>query len=321
MGERLSSVRCSKLSHETKASLYLGIDCGGSKSQLVVVNKDCQAVAECRGEGCNYSVLGLENTVQRIVSLLQMLITSSNFDVSDIAGAFLGIAGIRSSSADSRQLAAALQTALSIDFVVENDTHIAWYAGTAGQSGIVIISGTGSNGYAIDDLGQRHQIGGWGWRLGDEGSGYAIGLAALRHATLAYEGRAPATSLSQALCSFYSITSVDELVGRIDSYQQIAAFAKVVHQQALSHDGVAQVIIQQAAQDLFVLVRWLVEHGDFSGENIPVVGYGGCFSHMTLLRHELVGCLKRYNETLTFFLPDCSAAFAAAKLALVKFCQ
>src|SRR5690606_18783722 len=64
--------------------------------------------------------------------------------------------------------------------LVVNDALVALEAGAPGQPGIVIISGTGSICYGRNADGMAARSGGWGYVLGDEGSGYWIGRAALR---------------------------------------------------------------------------------------------------------------------------------------------
>ncbi|MFX3839205.1 BadF/BadG/BcrA/BcrD ATPase family protein, partial [Streptococcus suis] len=61
---------------------------------------------------------------------------------------------------------------------VDNDAVPALYSGTWGQPGIVLISGTGSIACALTSRGARHRVGGWGYLLGDEGSGYDLGKKA-----------------------------------------------------------------------------------------------------------------------------------------------
>ena len=64
--------------------------------------------------------------------------------------------------------------------VVVNDALVALEAAIPGGPGVVIISGTGSIAYGRNAAGEAARAGGWGYVLGDEGSGYWIGRAALR---------------------------------------------------------------------------------------------------------------------------------------------
>ena len=83
---------------------------------------------------------------------------------------------------------------LNSRIVIVNDALIALETGAPGQPGVVIISGTGSIAYGRNAAGEAARSGGWGYVLGDEGSGYWIGRAALRAVLRAADlaGRAPA---------------------------------------------------------------------------------------------------------------------------------
>ena len=63
--------------------------------------------------------------------------------------------------------------------LVVNDALVALEAGAPDQPGVVVISGTGSIAYGRNREGEAARAGGWGYVLGDEGSGYWIGRAAL----------------------------------------------------------------------------------------------------------------------------------------------
>jgi glucosamine kinase len=68
-----------------------------------------------------------------------------------------------------------------------------------GRPGAIVAAGTGSIGEALRDDGKHVSVGGWGYPVGDEGSGAWIGMRAMRQAQLATDGRVPAGSLVHAI--------------------------------------------------------------------------------------------------------------------------
>ena len=72
-----------------------------------------------------------------------------------------------------------------------NDALVALEAGAPGEPGVVVISGTGSISYGRNAQGEAARAGGWGYVLGDEGSGYWIGRAALRAVLRQADRRGP----------------------------------------------------------------------------------------------------------------------------------
>ncbi len=301
--------------------VYLGADCGGSKSKLVLLDSAGQIIAEHIGQGCNYNHLGLERTLAVIEDLSAKLLEIAQKQKAVVAAANLGIAGVMSGSLESSKIASALLGVIASKVKVENDTHIAWYASTLGEPGMVIISGTGSNAYAVDDLGHCHQVGGWGWLLGDEGSGFFIGSTGVRQAICSMEQRGAQTSLAAGLLQFFAVKDLHQLMHKIDNYLQIAEFASVVHQHALEGDRIAQEIIRLAVNHLLAHVKRLNQLAVFTippitRPIIPIIGQGSCFRHMQLLRDQFSLEIKSIDPRFEFLLPVRSAAHGAALLAL-----
>ena len=69
------------------------------------------------------------------------------------------------------------------------------------KNGIIIICGTGSNCYGINEEGMHAKTTGWDYILGDEGSGTSMGFKTLRAIMKAYDGRGPQTMLIKTVFS------------------------------------------------------------------------------------------------------------------------
>ena len=89
--------------------------------------------------------------------------------------------------------------------LVVNDALVALEAGAPGGPGVVIISGTGSIAYGRNAAHEAARAGGWGYVLGDEGSGYWIGRAALRAVLREADRRGPKTALTPLLLRHFGI--------------------------------------------------------------------------------------------------------------------
>src|SRR5436190_1059620 len=94
---------------------------------------------------------------------------------------------------DKWALRIAREDAGSVCYV--NDATIACLGAHGGYDGGVVLVGTGSVALAIVN-GREIRIGGYGFPISDEGSGAALGLAALRLALKAHDGRIPGTRLT-----------------------------------------------------------------------------------------------------------------------------
>jgi N-acetylglucosamine kinase-like BadF-type ATPase len=143
---------------------------------------------------------------------------------------------------------------------VTDDAQPILAAASERRVGVALICGTGSFAWGRDAAGRTQRCGGWGHLFGDEGSGYALGVAALRAVAQAADGRGPATSLVQAISARLDLREPSELIGcvygRPLTRDRIARLSQVVFDQA-PRDGVAQSLIEQAAASLAQLVNTL----------------------------------------------------------------
>jgi len=110
----------------------------------------------------------------------------------------MGLAGVELTPLRQRFLRCAPgYAALALD----SDAHTAVLGAHGGKPGVVVAAGTGSVGEALHSDGKRVTAGGWGFAIGDEGSGAWLGLRAMRLVHRALDGRADAGPLARALMS------------------------------------------------------------------------------------------------------------------------
>jgi N-acetylglucosamine kinase-like BadF-type ATPase len=184
-------------------------------------------------------------------------------------------------------------TAVLKDFNAEltevvGDEVIALDAAFHGGPGILQIAGTGSNTIGRAPDGSRETAGGWSSHLGDEGSGYWIGLHSVRRALKAFDREQPSQVLKR-VGEIWGTPNLDDLVNLGDSTPgpDFAALAPAIHELAEAGDPVAIEVLKQAAADLveFVLLvrAKLLRKHKIAGE-VPVAWTGGIIEKMTLVR-------------------------------------
>ena len=144
--------------------------------------------------------------------------------------------------------------------MVATDIEIALAAAFDEGPGIVVSAGTGSVAVGRDQSGKQHRIGGYGWQMGDEGSGYAIGRAALGAVSRAVDGRSPRTALSDRVLAASHSENFDALVrwAAGASPAEVAALAPHVLDVAAHGDPLAQGIADYAARELTQLAICLL---------------------------------------------------------------
>lgn len=153
--------------------------------------------------------------------------------------------------------------------------------------GVAVDAGTGSLAFGFNREGERAGAGGAGTLLGDEGSGYWIGLEAMRAALRAEDGRGPPTRLKEALCTALSLRHIRELIHLI--YQigmkrhEVAALAPVVAHVAREGDATAARILAEAGRELALDAEAVVRRLKMEDEAFAVVPFGSVFAAGPLL--------------------------------------
>jgi N-acetylglucosamine kinase len=146
---------------------------------------------------------------------------------------------------------------------------------------VMIDAGTGSTAGGGNQAGQHVTVGGWGWLLGDEGSGFWIGLRAVQAAILAEDGRGPPTVLPEAICTHLGLTSLHELIPRVYQSEvgvrQIASLGPVVSEVARRGDRQARAILTAAGHELARMVIVIIRRLQIRNEAFAVIPFGSVF--------------------------------------------
>lgn len=164
---------------------YLGIDGGGSNLRVVLVDEALNVVAETPRGTVNPNIIGFDAAT----ALIQSAIREIAPGVTEIAAVGIGIAGASLAFDWMRETVAGVLPAVPVFPAI--DVEVALVGAHGERRGALILAGTGSIAYGINDMGETAQAGGWGYALGDEGGGYWLGLQALRAVTHWSDGLAP----------------------------------------------------------------------------------------------------------------------------------
>ena len=240
-------------------SLILGVDGGGSKTVAVLAVRRPDAVprapwAAAWAGPSNPRACGLAIAQQNIADAVREAFEAAGQQPAPVAALCLAVAGAGHAAIREEMYRWCAQQALADRWRVVHDAEIILRAGVQAGPGIALISGTGSLAFGMAASGRSARAGGWGHLLGDEGSGYALGLAALRAVARATDRRGPETRLTAMLLEHLGLQDPWELIPTLHAEQharhRIAAAAPVVLQAAADGDLVAMQIRDQAAQDL-----------------------------------------------------------------------
>jgi len=266
----------------------LGIDAGGTKTVCLLADDSGRVLAESHGGGANLQASG-ELAVEKVLHQV-MDDTLSQRDVRPDA-ICLGIAGVdRPSDAQAVQ-GIMRRIGFKARVTVVNDALVALVAGAGEQAGVVIVAGTGSIAYGVDASKRACRAGGWGYLLGDEGGGFWIGRAALSAVVRAFDGRGPATRLTELVLAEMHLATPSELIHAIyDRGLQrplVAGLADVVQEAMLAGDAVASHILARAAEELVGAAASVVTRLGMRGDVFPTILAGGIFRAIPALSADV----------------------------------
>ncbi|HRP08856.1 MAG TPA: BadF/BadG/BcrA/BcrD ATPase family protein, partial [Gemmatimonadales bacterium] len=146
-----------------------------------------------------------------------------------------------------------LETALGAErlawkVLATTDAELARAAAFGGDPGVLLIAGTGSVAIAVDAQGTSSRIGGMGWRIGDQGSGYWIGARALEAIGMMHDRIGPVTHLAESVPAAVGVNGIAGLVrwSTGASVAEVARLGPVTVTTADQGDAVAGSIVSQA---------------------------------------------------------------------------
>jgi N-acetylglucosamine kinase-like BadF-type ATPase len=235
------------------------------------------------------------------------------------------VAGTRGLSVAGRRESLQLELKTRFPFAsvqVTNDALIGLWAGLAGQPGVALVAGAGSIALARNAAGVEGRAGGWGYLMGDEGSGYWIGREAIASYLRALEGREPASTLTHQLAHTIKRTSVVDVLSWLytgqDQVARLAELAPLVSGAAQTGDAGAVSILQRAGRALAQLA--VVAAGQVWADALPpgmtVVCVGGVWAAGVALDAAFEAELTRLAPRARRIAPYLPAVGGAVLLAM-----
>jgi len=274
---------------------FIGIDGGGTTTRAVLADSHGACRAIRYADSSNIQHIGQDAFHDLIKTLLVNLHDEASTNTNDVAHLTGGFAGAARSS-DKKAIETVFNSlGYKDEFSVVTDADIALAGAVPEGPGIILISGTGSIAYGRNTAGAAKRAGGWGYLLGDEGSGCVIGLEALRNALKSHDGRLPETLLTGIICRQFGLDEITSVVPAVYSGEispaAIASLAPGVFEAAVSGDIVAKSIMDEAGASLAKLVVTLIER---LGLDKParLCLLGSIFSKSDVMRNTVLNRLQ-----------------------------
>lgn len=300
--------------------LFLGVDGGGTKTNVALMNEARELIAEATGGPSNPLRVGVEPAVANIAKAVDAACDSGGVSRGDIIAATLGLAGVRRQDIRERVRESFAMRFRTRKILVTTDADIALYGTTLGKAGLVVIAGTGSICIGVNDQGEKFIAGGWGPVAGDEGGGRGIAGEALHSVAKASDGRGSPTKLSECAAIYFRASNVENLIGAIYAPQmdnsRIAGFARLVVETAKAGDKIALDILNDAGRELGVAAVAVIKKLGLSKKKIPIGCVGSVFSAGELLTGPMAEIISKVAPKAYLMEPLMLPSHAAAVMAM-----
>jgi len=298
-------------------TVVVGVDGGGTRTRAVVLDVLGEEIGRAEGPGGVVTLDAPEVAVRAVTAAVEAAVRQTGRQL-PVAVLWAGLAGAGGEACRRRVTTELHRAGLAARVVVGTDADAAFAAAFEEGPGILLIAGTGSIAVGRLEDGTGVRVGGWGRTIGDEGSGYAIGVAALQAVMRAQDGRAPPTALTEPILAWCDVADPFGLVHWIDraSKAEVAALVPIVARAADEGDESATEVLAEAVVALEKHVAAMLGREGWPAR-VPLVLWGGLVAEGGPLRDAMVNAMAAYPVKLSGDPIDPPAGAATMALRLL----
>ena len=259
---------------------YLAADGGGSKLLGILYDDDFKVIRHCKLSGVNMRFKPLEAVKKNLSDMLEILLGD---DIKEVEAADVCLVCNR------EVWGPIIKDDPRIKSVTVRDEPLIAISSAFMRDGIVALSGTGSDIFMMKDGKNLRSIGGWGPLLGDEGSGYDIGVHAIKAAIFDFDGRGEPTALKKMVLDRWETDNLWDVVFDLardpDARHKVASIVPLVGRTAEEGDKVAKEVYKYAVDQLLHQTYTLIkkESSNWNGDVVIMGGawksYAGMFNY------------------------------------------
>ena len=304
--------------------IRIGVDGGGSKTEIVALDSTGQVLRLIRKPASNYHVVGKEQAVLHIIEGIREVMQEETLE-----GIGISLAGINTPE-DWKIMSDGLKQWLRVltqrtmtpyqemPVVMENDVFGALMSVRGNFSGNVLAVGTGTVALGVNTKGEVFRLGGWGHLIGDQGSGYDIGRKALAATVASFDGYGPRTLLETKVTEHLGLEQVldisDWLYQSKRTNKDVAALVPVVVEAVRQGDTISKLILDESGRELGLLTRALLRK-----TNDLEVGLVGGISHIwEFIEPSFLTTVQEEFPVVQLLKPIYSSSVGAALLSKVN---
>ena len=282
-------------------AVLLGVDGGGTKTTALVADADGRVLGRGTAGGSNAKSTGEAAARAAVWGAIEQAYAAAGLRVQPPRAACLGLAGVDTPGDAAQWAPWVAQVLPGAQVRIVNDIDLVLAGGTPEEWGVAVIAGTGAIALGRAKDGRAARVGGWGWLLGDEGSGFWIGLRALQAVTRADDGRGPQTALTETVLARWGLAAPEGLLAA--AYRtpfpraEIAALTGAVEAAAGEGDETALAITREAGLELALAAEAVVRRLGL-GAPVPGALAGGVLVRGRAVREAMLAALRKRGLAL-----------------------
>lgn len=305
--------------------LIVVVDGGATHSRVAIATPGGDLVGYADGGPTNGRSVGDERAVDNLVAVVAAAMADGSVEPDAVTYCLVTSASI-DTLAHSERMSAGLRPLVGGAVVATvPDPMGCWASTNALAPGVAVIAGTGSVVVAADrERGLWQRFGGWDYLLGDEGSGYGLGRAALQETMLVAEDRSDAVDLAAAVLSSRAAIERDvvDAEGLPDAVHKpfvdkawIASFATILLDLADRGDEPCRRILRRETGILAAAAAAGVDALEGTAGPVVVGLFGGTFASRSQRETFVEGVRVRSDRPVELVVPEHSALVGAFTIA------
>ena len=258
--------------------IYLGVDGGGTKTAFLL------DVDGKRFESKQITIHPKQVTKQQFFEIMKIgvgdVCRKACIDPEEILYTFVAAPGYGQYPDTEAYIDEGIREAIGSDrFTVANDCVNGWAGSLNAKPGINLVLGTGQIGYGVDEEGNSMRSGGWGPLLGDEASGYYIGLKLLNHFTKMSDGRSDKTILYDIIREKLDLKEDMEIIDKAEKMKrdEIASLSRIFTEALDKKDPYCEKLLEEISKEAAAVIDSIIKGLNFK-EEVKVSYSGGVFN-------------------------------------------
>lgn len=280
---------------------YLSVDGGGTKLLALLFNENLELLSVGRSGAINPNFESFSMIQEHMEESINQCMAPFGGEPISIENVWISMPG--PAALFERLLRSRCQVE-AFTPLSEGDTCL--LAGLCRRTGLVVLCGTGATLFYLNPGEPVQARGGWGSPIGDEGSGYDIGLQCIRAAIWSLEGRGSKTVLEERVWQRLGGKSLREGTGQIfaarDARNFIASFCRMVGECAKEGDAVAQRILSEAGEAAALQAEAFIRQAGLPTDT-SVVTAGGAWKSSPLMAQAFLRHIFGHYPEVKVYLP------------------